>query len=86
MFGRDKTPAKRTYFAVYTYEYTTSANAVVVKAPDDLAALTTAKGLVGTEYGTHKLIGVLRSDGGSVQDFSESERHTADLERELGIR
>jgi hypothetical protein len=74
------------YYAVYAYEYTNEPNAELLKAPDDMAALTAARALVGTGYGHNKLIGVLRSDGQTVADYSDAEQHVADLERELGIK
>lgn len=86
MFGRAKTNTVTRYYAVYCYEYTREGNVEVLKAPDDEAALTAAKALVGTGYGHGKLIGVLRDDGFSVKDYTEGELHTAQLERELGYR
>lgn len=85
MFGK-KMASVSTYYAVYVSEYSLGPSVDQIKAPDDMAALTTAQALVGTGYSHHKLIGVLRADGHSVADYSESERHTADLERELGYR
>lgn len=89
MFGKttpSKPKAPFRYYAVYRYEYTREGNVEVLKAPDDEAALTAAKALVGTGYGHSRLVGVLREDGLSVKDYSDSERRTADLERELGYR
>ena len=88
MFGQKKSTPRtmNTYYALYLYQYLREPEGKKLMAADDLAAKTAALAIEGTESRYHKLIGVLRADGSAIDDSSESERHTADLERELGYR